>query len=104
MWLVTAFHMQWPEFESKSIHTRFMDKAALGQVFSEHFRFPCQFSLTNIHHYGLVQRTNGGRRTPPQETDQWSDWNEDSPLLHRPVNTRVTAGAAHHGRLLCVFV
>jgi hypothetical protein len=40
-----------------------VDKVALGQVFSEYFDFPCQFSfhrLTHIHHHhhhhpGLVQ-------------------------------------------------
>jgi hypothetical protein len=38
-----------------------VDKVALGQVFSEYFGFPCQFSFTdfstliNIHHLGLVQ-------------------------------------------------
>jgi hypothetical protein len=37
------------------------DKVALGQVFSEYFGFPCQFSfhlLLHIHHHyhpGLVQ-------------------------------------------------
>jgi hypothetical protein len=37
-----------------------VDKMALGQVFSEYFGFPCQFSfhrLLHIHHHhlGLVQ-------------------------------------------------
>jgi hypothetical protein len=38
-----------------------VDKEALGQVFSEYFGFPCQFSSTNcftitiIYHLGLVQ-------------------------------------------------
>jgi hypothetical protein len=37
-----------------------VDKVALGQLFSEHFGFPCQFSFTDcftlvIYHPGLVQ-------------------------------------------------
>jgi hypothetical protein len=38
-----------------------VDKAALGQVFSEYFGFPCQSSFHNcstiilIYHLGLVQ-------------------------------------------------
>jgi hypothetical protein len=37
-----------------------IDKVALGQVFSEYFSFPCQFSFhrllhTIIYHPGLVQ-------------------------------------------------
>jgi hypothetical protein len=36
-----------------------VDKVALGQVFSEYFGFPCQFSTNfstiTIYHLGLVQ-------------------------------------------------
>jgi hypothetical protein len=39
-----------------------VDKAALGQIFSEYFSFPCQYStdcstliITTIHHPGPVQ-------------------------------------------------
>jgi hypothetical protein len=43
-----------PGFEHRSVHVGFVvDKVALGQVFSEYFRFPCQFSfyrLLHIHH------------------------------------------------------
>jgi hypothetical protein len=42
-------------FEPKSGHFGFVvDKVALGQVFSEYFGFPCQFSfhlLLQIHHH-----------------------------------------------------
>jgi hypothetical protein len=49
-----------------------MDKAALEQVFSEYFGFPCQSSFHQfLHHYnhpGLAQLVTGGRSakwTPP---------------------------------------
>jgi hypothetical protein len=39
-----------------------VDKVTLGQVFSEYFGFPCQFSfhqLLHVHHHpGLVQQAN----------------------------------------------
>jgi hypothetical protein len=47
-------------FEHISGHVGFVvDKVALGQVFSEYFGFPCQFSfhllLHTHHHPGLIQ-------------------------------------------------
>jgi hypothetical protein len=57
-----------------------MDKVALGQVFSEYFGFPCQFSfhrLVNTHHLSSGAGTigqlvadvpSGLNLTPPQET------------------------------------
>jgi hypothetical protein len=40
-------------FEPESGHVRFMvDKVALGQVSSQYFRFPCQFSLHELFHTG----------------------------------------------------
>jgi hypothetical protein len=40
-----------PEFESWSGHEEFVvDKAALGQDFSEYFYFPCQ-SFRHTHHH-----------------------------------------------------
>jgi hypothetical protein len=46
-------------FESTSGRVGFVvGKAALGQVFSEYFSLPCQFSFHRLrsHHPGLVQR------------------------------------------------
>jgi hypothetical protein len=47
-----------------------VDKVALGQVFSEHFGFPCQSSFhqflhndTITYHPGLVQQASSGRST-----------------------------------------
>jgi hypothetical protein len=43
-----------PGFDSRSGHMGFVDKVALGQVFSEYFRFPRQFSfhrLLHIHYH-----------------------------------------------------
>jgi hypothetical protein len=59
-----------------------VDKVALGQVFSEYFGFPCQFSfhrLLHIHHHhqssgaGTIGQLvadvpSGLSLTPPQET------------------------------------
>jgi fatty acid desaturase len=58
-----------------------VDKVALGQVSSEYFGFPCQFSfhrLPHIHHHlsswaGTIGQLvadvpSGLRLTPPQET------------------------------------
>jgi hypothetical protein len=58
-----------------------VDKVALGQVLSEYFGFPCQFSfhqLLHIHHHtssgpGTIGQTvanipSGLNFTPPQET------------------------------------
>jgi hypothetical protein len=60
MWLVTGFPLQQPGFQPGSGRTAFVvKKAALGQVFSKYFFFPCQFSfhrlLHNHHHLGLAQ-------------------------------------------------
>jgi hypothetical protein len=41
-----------------------VDKAALGQVFSEYFGFPCQSFHQFLHHHdhpGLAQQAIGGR-------------------------------------------
>jgi hypothetical protein len=50
-----------------------VDKAALEQVFSQHFAFPCQSTfhqllrnhhhLTIIYHLSLVQEASSGRST-----------------------------------------
>jgi hypothetical protein len=59
-----------PGFESRSGNVGFVvDKVALGQVFSEHFGFPCKFLLHRlfyIHHHQLssgcwYNRTVSGR-------------------------------------------
>jgi hypothetical protein len=57
----------------RSGHVEFVpDENKLGQVFSEYFGFPCQFSfhrLLHIHHHlssiiwGWYNRPNSGRRT-----------------------------------------
>jgi hypothetical protein len=44
--LVADFPPRRPVFDTESGHLGFVvDKAALGQVFSENFRFPCQISF-----------------------------------------------------------
>jgi hypothetical protein len=49
------------DLDPRSGHVGFVvDKVALGQVFSEYFGFPCQFSFHQLphnhhHHPGLVQ-------------------------------------------------
>jgi hypothetical protein len=71
-------------------HVGFLvDKVALGQVFSEYFDFPCQFSfhrLLHTHHLssgaGTIGQTMAGvssglSLTPPQET--WRDSNRVPP-------------------------
>jgi hypothetical protein len=53
--LVTGFSPRRPVFETGSSHVGVVvDKVALGQVFSEYFGFPYQFSfhrLLHIHHH-----------------------------------------------------
>jgi hypothetical protein len=69
-----------PGFEARSSHVGFvMDKVALGQVSSEYFGFPCQFSLHRMlhtHHLSSGVDTigqlvagvpSGLSLTPPQE-------------------------------------
>jgi hypothetical protein len=47
--LVAGFSPQRPGFEPRSGHVGFVvDKVALGQVFSEYFGFPCQFSFLGL--------------------------------------------------------
>jgi hypothetical protein len=60
--LVAGFPPRRPGFEPGSGHVGFVvDKVALGQVFSEYFGFPCQFTFYRLlhnhhhHHLGLVQ-------------------------------------------------
>jgi hypothetical protein len=42
---VTSFPPWQPGFNSKSGHVGFVDKVAMGQVFSQYFGFNCQFSF-----------------------------------------------------------
>jgi hypothetical protein len=53
--LVPGFSPRRPGFEPRSGHVGFVvDRVALGQVSSEYFGFPCQFSfhrLLHIHHH-----------------------------------------------------
>jgi hypothetical protein len=60
--LVADFPLRRPKIEPGSGHVGFVvDKAALGQVFSEYFGFPWQSSFTNcstitiIYHLRLAQ-------------------------------------------------
>jgi hypothetical protein len=78
--LVAGFPPRWPGFEPRSGHGEFVvDKVALGQVFSEFFGFPCQFSFHRvlyIHHhlssgFGTIGQSaadvpSGLSLTPPQ--------------------------------------
>jgi hypothetical protein len=79
---VAGFPPRRTGFEPRSGHVGFVvDKVALGQVFSEYFGFPCQFSfhrLFHIHHHlssgaGTIDQLaadipSGLSLTPPQET------------------------------------
>jgi hypothetical protein len=49
-----------PEFKARSGHVEFLVvKVALGQVFSEYFGFPCQFSFSlNALHSSSIIRAN----------------------------------------------
>jgi hypothetical protein len=52
--LVAGLPPRQPRFEHWSGHVGFVvDKVALGQVFSEYFRFPCQafYRLLHTHHH-----------------------------------------------------
>jgi hypothetical protein len=52
--LVDGFPPRWPEFDPRSGHVGFVvDEVALGQVFSEYFCFPCQFSFHQLLHTHL---------------------------------------------------
>jgi hypothetical protein len=57
-WLVAGFPSRWPGFASGQ-HVGFVvDKAALGQIFSEYFGFPYQSFHQFLHHHnhrGLAQ-------------------------------------------------
>jgi hypothetical protein len=53
-----------PGFEPRSGHVGYMvDKVTLGQVFSEYFGFPCQFSFHRLLHTHHHLSTWAGRRT-----------------------------------------
>jgi hypothetical protein len=46
-----VFILHMPGFEPRSGHVGFVvEKVALGQVFSEYFGFPCQFSFHRLFH------------------------------------------------------
>jgi hypothetical protein len=47
----TGFPLWWPKFNPRSGHVGFVvDIVALGQVLSEYFGFPCQFSFHKMLH------------------------------------------------------
>jgi hypothetical protein len=78
--LVAGFPLRRPGVEPRSGHVRFVvDKVALGQVYSEYFGFPCQFSFHQLLHTNLSSGAgtigqlvadipSGLSLTPPQET------------------------------------
>jgi hypothetical protein len=78
--LVAGFPPRRPGFDPRSGHVGFVvDKAALGQVFSEYYGFPCQFSFHQLFHTHLspgagtlgqmaADVPSGLSLTPPQET------------------------------------
>jgi hypothetical protein len=50
-WLITGFTPWQPGFKPRSGHVGFVvDEMALGQIFSEDFGFPCQFSFHQLLH------------------------------------------------------
>jgi hypothetical protein len=54
------FPPQWPGFELSSGHVGFVvDEVAQGQVFSEYFGFPCQFSFHRLLHTHHLSSTAG---------------------------------------------
>jgi hypothetical protein len=51
---VIGFPEWWRGFDPSLVHVVFMvDKVGLGQVFSEYFGFPCQFSFHEMLHTHL---------------------------------------------------
>jgi hypothetical protein len=96
--LVAGLPRRRPAFEPRSGHVGFVvDKVALGQVSSEYFSFPCQFSfhrLLHIHHLSSGAGTivhlvadvpNGLSLIPPQKTKKKKKSNilqEDNPSLN----------------------
>jgi hypothetical protein len=87
-----GFPQRRPGFESRSGRVGFVvDKVTLGQVHSEYFGFPCQFSLhrlLHIHHHlssmagtigQLVADVPSGLSlslNPPQETEKKNNYNK----------------------------
>jgi hypothetical protein len=80
LWRLVNFPPRRPRFVPKSGHVgSVVDKVALGQVFSEYFSFPCQFSvhrLLHTHHLPsgadsiaqlVADVQSGPSLTPPQE-------------------------------------
>jgi hypothetical protein len=52
--LVSGFPPRWPRFDPRLGHVGFvLNEVALGQVFSEYFGFPCQFSFHHLLHIHL---------------------------------------------------
>jgi hypothetical protein len=70
-WLVTGFPPRRPEFASRQ-HVGFVvDKAALGQVFSKYFGFPCHHS-TN---FSIIIITRHWHNTPiGGRSAEWTNW------------------------------
>jgi hypothetical protein len=62
--LDAGFPPRRPGFASGQLVGFVVDKAALGQVFSEHYSLPCQSChqfLRHHNHPGLAQKATGGR-------------------------------------------
>jgi hypothetical protein len=95
--LPTAAH----GFESGLGHVDFVvDKAELGQVFSEYFRFPCQSShrLLHTHHHtssgaGTVGHLLTSVRvgSVPTHTNKQTPWTESGSELYLPSDRRLSA-------------
>jgi len=46
-WLVTSLSLQRPRFNPRPVHTAHVDKMAVGQFFSKHSGFSCQYQSFN---------------------------------------------------------
>jgi hypothetical protein len=86
-------------FDHKSGHVGFVvAKVALGQVFSEYFRFPCQFSFHQIPHShchhppanlpGLQNRPNSGQHTKWTQSHQLKEIKKKVQVCTGPIHIK----------------
>jgi hypothetical protein len=60
--IAQAVSRRLPVFDPRSGHVGFVvDKVALGQVFSEYFGFPCQFTFHLLFHTDFHLSSGAGR-------------------------------------------
>jgi hypothetical protein len=103
-------------FDPRSDHVGYVvDKVALGQVFSEYFGFPWQFSfhrLLHIHHLSSGAGTigqlvadvpSGLSLTPPQETKK-SQLHELSPSWEAASRSLLKNSLTFHGTRMFIAV